>query len=231
MKRLDSIHGWIFQLRGVLYDGTAWKRWLLQLLSKRGLHTHYHLFFRHWDLEFVPRIQNGDLSFQQAVETLLAQTGMATEHVHEILPALRSKRKSLTTEERSLPGVIELLQSLKMTGHSLALWSLEHCDQEVLEDKMDRLGLAPYFDFVAQAEKTQHGRVPDRLLARTLSTMRVARESVAFVGYSPESLRSARMIGLSTVGIGTGDAELSDWCLDGVVELQHLLPGRLRRAA
>ncbi|MEE2780616.1 MAG: HAD hydrolase-like protein [Planctomycetota bacterium] len=230
MNRLDSMRGWIFQLGGVLYDGTAWKRWLLKLLSKRGLQTHYQLFYRHWDLEFVPHIRSGAISFQGAVETMLAQTGMNAAHVNEILPAIRNKRKSLTNEERLLPGVVELLESLRQEGHSLALWSHEHCDQELIGDKIARLGLTRYFDFVAQADKLVHGRVPDRLLARTLSALRVARESVAFVGYAPESLRAARMIGLRTVGIGNSDADLSDWRLDGVVELQHLIRRRLRRA-
>ena len=110
MKAFTPVHGWIFQLGGVLYDGTAWRRWLLQLLSKRGLHTHYHLFFRHWDLEYVPKVQNGTLSFQAAIEKMLAHAGMSTGHIHEITAALRSKRKSLTTEERPLPGVVELLK-------------------------------------------------------------------------------------------------------------------------
>ena len=63
MTGFDSVRGWIFQLGGVLYDGTAWRRWFLEHLFKRGLHTHYHLFFRHWDLEYVPRVQSGAISF------------------------------------------------------------------------------------------------------------------------------------------------------------------------
>ena len=61
MKSLGIIQGWIFELNGVLYDGTAWRRWLLQLLSKRGLHTHYDVFFRHWDLEFASQIQSWEM--------------------------------------------------------------------------------------------------------------------------------------------------------------------------
>ena len=230
MTGFDSVRGWIFQLGGVLYDGTAWRRWLLEHLCKRGLHTHYHLFFRHWVLEYVPLVQSGAISFQEAIENVLAQAGMPAAHIHEITAALRSKRKSLLTEERPLAGVVDLLKSLQAAGHPLALWALENCDQETITDKVARLGLSPYFDFIARAENAGHGHVPDRLLASTLSALKVVRQQVAFVGHTPEYLRLARMIGLRTIGIGPETAELTDWHLQGAVQLQHVLPAQKRLA-
>lgn len=79
------------------------------------------------------------------------------------------------TEERPLAGVVDLLKSLQAAGHPLALWALENCDQEAIGDKVARLGLSPFFDFIARAE-------------------------------------------------------LTAWHLQGVVQLQHLLPARKRLA-
>tara|TARA_Y100001934_G_C12234505_1_gene717051 strand:- start:226 stop:924 length:699 start_codon:yes stop_codon:yes gene_type:complete len=231
MVKLQGIGGWIFQLGGVLYDGTAWRRWLLEHLKNRGLHTHYRLFFRHWDIEYIPRVQRGELSFQEAIENVLARAGMSAAHIDEITPALRSKRKSLLVEERPLSGVAELLHALQMAGHRLALWNTEPCDQEAIHDKVVRLGLDNYFDFVTQADNVGHGHVPDRLLASTLQALRVAHPQVAFVGNTPEYLRLARMVGLQTVGVGTEPSEQTDWHLQGVVQLQELLPIRQQRMA
>ena len=231
MMRSQGIRGWIFQLGGVLYDGTAWRRWLLGHLKKRGLHTHYRLFFRHWDLEYIPRIQRGELSFQDAMENVLVRAGMPVAHIHEITPALRSKRKSLLTEERPLAGVANLLNALQAAGHRLALWSVEPCDQESIYEKATRLGLEHFFDFIAQADNAGHGHVPDRLLASTLQALRVAHPQIAFVGNTPEYLRLARMVGLQTVGVGTESIEQTDWQLQGVVQLQELLQAPKRRMA
>ncbi len=95
---------------------------------------------------------------------------------------------------------------------------------------MARLGLSPFFDFIARTDNAGHGHVPDRLLAGTLSALKVARQQVAFVGHTPEYLRLARMIGLRTIGIGSDTAELTAWHLQDVVQLQHLLPARKRLA-
>ncbi|MEC8336786.1 MAG: HAD hydrolase-like protein [Planctomycetota bacterium] len=231
MMRSQGIRGWIFQLGGVLYDGTAWRRWLLDHLRKRGLHTHYRLFFRHWDLEYIPRIECGELSFQDAIENVLVRAGMPVAHIHEITPALRSKRKSLLAQERPLAGVANLLNALQAAGHRLALWSVEPCDQESIYEKATRLGLAHFFDFIAQADNAGHGHVPDRLLASTLQALRVAHPQIAFVGNTPEYLRLARMVGLQTVGVGTESIEQTDWQLQGVVQLQELLQAPQRRMA
>ncbi|MEK6270632.1 MAG: HAD family hydrolase [Planctomycetales bacterium] len=231
MMGFNGVRGWIFQLGGVLYDGTAWRRWFLDHLAKRGLHTHYQLFFRHWDIEYVPRVQRGEISFQDAIENVLARTGMSDAHIHEITPALRSKRKSLRSEERPLAGVVDLLKSLKAAGHPLALWTIENCDQEDIHDKVARLGLNSCFNFIARADNAGHGHVPDCLLASTLKALQVARQQVAFVGNTPEYLRLARMIGLQTIGIGTDTTELTDWQLQGVVQLQDILPATQQRMA
>ena len=231
MMRSQGIRGWIFQLGGVLYDGTAWRRWLLGHLKKRGLHTHYRLFFRHWDLEYIPRIECGELSFQDAIENVLVRAGMPVAHIHEITPALRSKRKSLLAQERPLAGVANLLNALQAAGHRLALWSVEPCDQESIYEKATRLGLEHFFDFIAQADNAGHGHVPDRLLASTLQALRVAHPQIAFVGNTPEYLRLARMVGLQTVGVGTESIEQTDWQLQGVVQLQELLQAPQRRMA
>ena len=231
MMRLQGIGGWIFQLGGVLYDGTAWRRWLLDHLRKRGLHTHYQLFFRHWDIEYIPRVQRGDLSFQDAIENMLVRAGMPAAHIYEITAALRSKRKSLLAEERPLAGVADLLHALQAAGHRLALWSVEPCDQESIYERAARLGLHQYFDFIAQADNAGHGHVPDRLLASTLQALRVSHPQVAFVGKTPEYLRLARMVGLQTVGVGTEPVGQTDWQLQGVVQLQDLLQAPQRRLA
>ena len=231
MMGLQGIGGWIFQLGGVLYDGTAWRRWLLDHLRKRGLHTHYQLFFRHWDIEYIPRVQRGDLSFQDAIENMLVRAGMPAAHIYEITAALRSKRKSLLAEERPLAGVADLLHALQAAGHRLALWSVEPCDQESIYERATRLGLDQYFDFIAQADNAGYGHVPDRLLASTLQALRVSHPQVAFVGKTPEYLRLARMVGLQTVGVGTEPVGQTDWQLQGVVQLQDLLQAPQRRLA
>lgn len=223
MKGLGIVQGWIFDFDGVLYDGTAWRRWLLQLLSKRGLHTHYQVFFRLWDLEYAPQVQSGDWTFHKAIERILIEAGMSAPHVNEIIPALRSKRKSLSAEERPLPGVFNTLKLLAASGHQLALSADSDCDHEKLGDKLTRLGLASYFDFVAAAQDRGRRRLPARLYTSAVSAMRLPKEKVVFVGHEAEHLSVAHAIGLQTVSVACPQAELANWHVERVSELGVLL--------
>jgi FMN phosphatase YigB (HAD superfamily) len=223
MKGLGIVQGWIFEFGGVLYDGTAWRRWLLQLLSKRGLHTHYQVFFRLWDLEYAPRVQSGNWTFQEAIERMLVEAGMSATHINEIIPALRSKRKSLSTEERLLPGVCNTLKLLAASGYQLALSADSDCDHEKLGDKLTRLGLVSYFDFVVAAQERGRRRPLARLYASAISAMRLPKEQVVFVGHEAEHLSVAHSLGLQTVSVACPRADVANWHVQRVSELGVLL--------
>jgi hypothetical protein len=49
---IERIENLVIDLCGVLYDNSEWKRWLLGLVTRMGLHTHYAPFFRVWEREF-----------------------------------------------------------------------------------------------------------------------------------------------------------------------------------
>jgi hypothetical protein len=51
-----DVSGLIFDVPGVLYDGTLWTRWLFQLLSRMGMYSHFTAFARLWEEEYLPRV-------------------------------------------------------------------------------------------------------------------------------------------------------------------------------
>ena len=233
MKSLGIIQGWIFEPNGVLYDGTAWRRWLLQLLSKRGLHTHYDAFFCHWDLEFAPQIQSGQWTFQQATEKMLSAVGMTASHISEIMPALRSKRKCLAKEQRPLPGVAQMLKFLAVSGYQLAVLDEVDCEQGKLGEKLSRLNIASHFDFVETACDCKECVLCNCRLQKAVSAMHLALDEVIFAGHDLQQLVTANALGIPTVSIACPQAEkVADWhveCLPDLVSLLSALP-KSRRA-
>lgn len=223
MKSLGIIQGWIFEFDGVLYDGTAWRRWLLQLLTKRGLHTHYDIFFRLWELEFASRVRNGDWTFQQAIEKMLFAVGMSTAHINEITPALRSKRKSLEAEERLLPGVMHTLKFLAASGYQLAVSAAGDCVDDRLGAKLSRLGIASCFDFVGVSPDHGDRGFATHRYQTAINAMRLSSEEVVFVGHNSEHLAIAQSLGLQTVSVACPQAAVADWHLERLAELTELL--------
>lgn len=233
MKSLGIIQGWIFELNGVLYDGTAWRRWLLQLLSKRGLHTHYDVFFRHWDLEFASQIQTGKWTFQQAIEKMLSAAGMTPAHINEITPALRSKRKCLAKEQRPLPGVAQILKFLAASGYQLAVLDEVDCEQGNLGEKLARLNIGSYFDFIETSCDFRESTPYDDRFQKAVAAMHLSLDEVMFAGHDREQLVAANALGIPTVSIACPEAEkIADWhveCLPDLVSLLSSLP-KSRRA-
>ena len=53
------IRGLLFDACNVLYDDTAWRRWLLRLLTRLGLRTEYAPFFRIFDHDYLDAVYRG----------------------------------------------------------------------------------------------------------------------------------------------------------------------------
>ena len=49
---LPGVRGVLFDMCNVLFDNTVWRRWVLKVLGRLGLHTNYRSFFRVWDRDY-----------------------------------------------------------------------------------------------------------------------------------------------------------------------------------
>ena len=212
MKTLDivKIQGWIFELQNVLYDDTAWRRWLLKLISKMGLHTHYDSFFRVWDLAYAPRVHSGQSSFQAAVDEFLIAAGMSRCQVNEIIPALRAQHKTLSADQRPLPGVVETLQTLSATGYQLAVSADNDLDGNALRTMFAKLGVPSCFDFVGTSIDTGQPKPAPDGYRQALTAMNLPAAAVVFVGHDPDHIDGASALGLHTAALDCPPAVSAD---------------------
>ena len=79
-----SVAGLLLDVGGVLYDDTVWLRWLLKLVTRLGLHTHYTPFFRVWQREYLQRITCGELEYWQALRLFLRSAGLSHGQIDEV---------------------------------------------------------------------------------------------------------------------------------------------------
>ena len=66
----------LLELCGVLYDDSCWRRWMLQLLTRMGLQTHYAAFFQVWEQEHFNRVCAGEVGYWEAMRSLLRSVGL-----------------------------------------------------------------------------------------------------------------------------------------------------------
>ncbi|MEK6247890.1 MAG: HAD hydrolase-like protein [Planctomycetales bacterium] len=229
--RLVDIQGWIFETHNVLFDATVWQRWLLHLLSRMGLHTHYNLFFRVWELEFAPQVYTGQVDFQDALSEFLTAAGMSSSHVNEVILTMRAKQKDLFSGQRPLMGVVETIAEIAKSKCPLAVSADTSLDSTELRNELANFGLTSCFSIIETSRETGYLKPAPQSYMRIVSAMNVPAESVAFVGHDEHHLCGAAALGLQTVAFDCPDFEAT--ChVTRFAEMAELvpLPVAIRRA-
>ena len=100
----------LLELCGVLYDDSCWRRWMLQLLTRMGVQTHYAAFFQVWEQEHFSRVCAGEVGYWEAMRQYLCCIGLPGGRVDEACAAGQSRRRQWERVIRPLPGVVRTLE-------------------------------------------------------------------------------------------------------------------------
>ena len=111
-----------FDLGGVLYDDTVWRRWLLQLLTRMGMHSEYAAFFRTWDREYGDDAAWGRIPFWPALKTFLMSAGLSASQTEEVEAAGRAQFRQWEQQLRPYPYVRSALHQLACGVSTWASW-------------------------------------------------------------------------------------------------------------
>jgi FMN phosphatase YigB (HAD superfamily) len=202
------VSGLLCDVGGVLYDDTVWWRWLLKLVVRLGLSTHYTPFARVWLREYVPRIRCGELEYWQALRMFLRAAGLSHGQIEEVEAAGHARRRVCETEIFPLPGVVQVLARLQNLGIRLAILSTSCLDENRVRQQLHRLGIETYFEHVVTALDAARRQPPQGSLGLALEVTGFSPNEVCYVGRDTEALREASAAGLRTVAVNyEGDAE------------------------
>lgn len=233
----SPIEGLLFDMGDVLYDATAWRRWLIQLLSKMGMHTTYRAFYRIWDLDFLSSVHRGQRDYREAFQSFLRSAGLTRGQIEEIEAASVARKRELESNVRPLPLVRCTLQRLAEKGIVLGVLSDSESSGERLRQKLRDLGLCAEFSAVVSSFDLRTTK-PDPVCYRAaLEGMGLSAEQVAFVGHDAEELTGAQEIGMRTIAFNYDADAIADYYMkrfDELVDLTEglgLLPNRYLGAA
>ena len=101
-------------------------------------------------------------------------------------------------------GAKDSLDALKAAGAKLAVVSNNIWPQRFLEEELQRLGIADYFDYVIASSKHGVKKPHAPIFEDTLKALGVAEDEAVFVGDSlREDVVGPSMVGMRTVYVGT----------------------------
>ena len=221
----------LFDVCGVFYDDTGWRRWLFRLVTKMGVDTHYEAFFALFDGDYLSGVVENDTDYWQALRNYLGDIGLGRGTIDEVLAAGRPRRRDWETSLRPLPGVRATLEALATHGVPLGVACSTAIPGRSLSHRLRQLRLDALFDRTV-SESSDPGLPQIGFFDRHAQALGVAPHEVGFVSGSVLARRHALGTGLRIISIAPTPQEANGVQIDRFSELVGLVQesGRHRLA-
>jgi FMN phosphatase YigB (HAD superfamily) len=217
-----TIRGLLLDPCKILYDDTAWRRWLLRLLARLGLRTEYGPFFGILDRDYLDAVYRGERPFNDALDAFLISAGLSAGQAEEVHHALDSYRRQSEASDRPLIGVRETLARLRSSGVKLGvLCNGEHCGETVRRRLRELLGESPWAAVICSRDLGSAMPAAECYRA-ALEAMQLPAAEVAFIGHEARELRGAAGQGLATIAFNSDRDARADVYLQRFEELIEL---------
>lgn len=211
----------VLDLDHVLYDASPWQRWLLQLLNRIGLHTHYQAFFCTFERDYLEQVYCGERDYWDALRGYLLEAGVSRGRVEEVLAAGHGKHRELWRDVRPFPGVLTTLSQLAARGVRLAILSNSVTGGQEVAGQLEQLGIRSRFEVILSSRDLRLAKPTPESYQAAISALGLAPESIGFIGHSTLELAGAGLAGLTTIAVNHADDAQADIYLD---RFEQLLP-------
>jgi FMN phosphatase YigB (HAD superfamily) len=228
---LDSVSyaGWtdppiaiVFDLADVLYDASIWSRWLVQVLHRLGLHTHYHAFAHVLEHDYLVEAYRGRRPYWHAFRDCLRSLGLSAGQVDEVLCTAQAGRRRFSSAVRPFPGVKNTLQYLTDAQVPMVVLANRAADEEPLGELLRRLGLWELLT-AAFASSEIGTALPDpATYEAALDQLDLSPQQVVFVSHDRCELAVAAQLGLRTLAFNPSGNVAADMHIDRFEQLRLL---------
>jgi len=202
------VEGLLLDTCDTLYDATGWQRWLLQVLRRLGLHTHYRCLFHVWEKDYLDAVYCGQRDPCDALRSFLQALGLGRGQIEEVATTCQARRLRWEAETRLLPGVKNALREIASAGIPLAIVSDTEHSSHILRERLEKMGLQNTLNAVVTSRDLGCTK-PDPLCYETaLKALGLHACQAAFVGHDGEELAGAARLGMQTIAFNpTEDVE------------------------
>lgn len=215
----------VFDMAGVLYEGTICQRWLWQLLLRLGVQVEYAQFCDTWEHDYLDAVNRGARSYEDAQHSFLLGFGLTPAQVEEVQAASHMRRSEVDLGVRPLPGVAATLAKLAAGGFKLAVLTNSWCSSPALRQMLNQLGLGTFISAVLSSCDLQATTPAAECYEAGLKLLGTPASQTLYVGNEARSLAGARAVGMHTAAFNFAAGAAADHYLhrfDDLVELAQL---------
>jgi FMN phosphatase YigB (HAD superfamily) len=216
-----AIAGVVFDVPDVLYDATAWRRWLLQLVSRLGVRIGYAAFCDAWDAHLID-VYRGRREFSEALQTFLLDFGLSWPQIDEIEAASRIQRQDFELNVRPLPGVARAVEELAAVV-PLVAWADAPYPAARLAERLARLVPRVPFTAVLTSFDIESTQPADRCYRAMVEALGGHPSGILYVGHDAVHLAAARQAGLRAIAFNFGPGTEADHYLTRFEDLPRLV--------
>jgi len=227
----ETVRGVLFGAGNGRYDATVWRHRVLKVLHQLGVQTNYRCLFRVWDREYLDAVHRGEREFCEAFEAFLRSVGLTGGQIDEIEAACDARCREAEENPRPLPGVPATLAVLHRAGLSLAV--ISNCVQSaaVLQQRLGRFSIGPFFAAVVTSIDLRR-TMPDPACYRAaIGLLGLEPSEVAFVGHDTARLAGATAVGMKSVAFNFDPDAVADVHIEHFEDLIDVLGARRPYAA
>lgn len=218
-----EVRGLVFDTGDVLYDATAWRRWLLKVLARLGLHTNYRSFFSIWDHDYLADVHCGRREFWEAFRSFLLSAGLTRGQIEEVEVAGRAQLAEWQATSRPLPGVRSTLSRLAKFGVPMAAICDSEHSRVTIEETLRRVGLAGALSAIVCSRELAHCKPDPACYEAAMAGLKLTAGEAAFVGHDATELAAAARLGMPTIAFNYDPEAQADVFLARFDELVELI--------
>ena len=122
-RHVPPLEAIVFDMGDILFDASAWRRWLARLLGKMGIAASYRDLFARWDAEYLVHVHCGRTTYAEAFAGFLSSWGLTGAQVVEASAASMAQKKLIESAVLPFPGVVRTLGQLSRAGFRLGVLS------------------------------------------------------------------------------------------------------------
>ena len=222
-KKLTAL---IFDVGDILFDATAWRRWLAAELTRRGKDVTYPQLVTAWEGLLVD-VYKGQAEYWDAFAKLMQHFCVVQADVPEIVALAKQKGQAVQKERTPMPQVPETLQRLHDAGIVLVALSDTESGEVGVRKILAQLGIQQYFYAVAASFDIGHAKPEPEAFDYAIKATGFTKQQCGFIAHDIDELEGAQKHNLFAIGYNYHPDAPADVFIEHFSELLNLVDGPL----